>query len=203
MKKILSFIFMVALIGSLAAQERSVNLLGYGKVLDLKTTKNVPYNGGGSDQLIGTTRDTIDYYVILSNYEQGHPINFKALITLEPITTADTTVSIGVYQKTFTAESYSALIAPAATSQITTETTVSKTTLGVTNQITYTTASATDIIRQIVTTDSDTVTVAARTTTVLNNASLYYKYLMFRLIIAGADYTGSGIKVKRVELQFF
>jgi hypothetical protein len=219
MKRLLSLLFFVAFVGNLVAQERSVNLNG-SSLVDVTAIKNIAYNGNTSDRLIGTTRDTIDYYVILKNYELK-PLHFYCKIKLDTIAGADTTVSISVLEKKFGDESYSTLIAAALTAEIGGEVNTVKTSLGVVGEYTEThsiagynsVVPATDIpFTNPTAGTADTLEVpqitianAAQTITVTKTANtlLHYRYLCFRLIIAGSDYTGSGIKVKRVELQFF
>lgn len=199
MKKLIFLLSFVLLAVAAMAQERTV-VLNSGSVVDLNTKKLVAYNGTAADYLIPTTRDTIDYVLLIDN-QSGDPLNFYANITLTPISGADTTVSVGVYYKMFESQSYTQLIAPALTSAITTSTQVVKTTLGVTNQITNTTASAVDLLRQTIIANNDTITVATRTQTSLNNVALYYRYLKFRLILTGNDSVGTGIKVSRIEIK--
>lgn len=202
MKKIILLVIAVFAFIGVSAQERTVDL-GLGNLIDLTKTKNVAYNGTASDRLIPTTRDTIDYYLQISNYPGGAPMHFYAVITLDTIGGADTTVAITVQGKKFANQAYSDIIASALTSAVSAEQQNVKTTLGVTSYLTGTTASATDILKQQVTTNSDTITVAARTYTEVATNALYYKFLKFRLILQGNDFTGVGIRVKRVEIQFF
>lgn len=164
-------------------QERSVNLAGSNALMDLTVSKYIAYNGNTSDRLIPTTRDTIDYFVILKDFEPG-PLHFYARFTFDTIAGVDTTVLITVQEKKFAGEAYSDIIASAATSVISAEINVVKTSLGITTEFTETLAGGT-------------------TTTRLANTLLRYKYLKFRMILPGNDLVGTGIKVKRVELQFF
>jgi hypothetical protein len=182
----------------LFAQERTVNL----GLVDLTTTKNVAYNGGTNDRLIPTTRDTIDYYVQLSNYTAGHPLHFYCVFTFDTIAGIDTTIAITVQEKKFASESYTDVIASATTGVIRNDTSVVKTSLGL-SEFTETTASAVDFLQQTTIANKDTLTVAARSLTRVSNTLLYYKYLKFRLILQGNDSVGTGIRIKRVELQFF
>jgi hypothetical protein len=201
MKKTILLFSLILFAVSLMAQERTVDL-GNGNLIDITKTKVVAYNGGTSDRLLATTRDTIDYFVKVSNYGSG-PLHFYAVITLDTIAGVDTTVAITVQQKKFANESYADIIASALTSVVSAEQKVVKTSLGVTTLFTGTTAAATDTYLDMAAANSDTINVAARTYTQLANTSLYYSYLKFRLIIKGNDSVGTGIRVKRVELQFF
>jgi hypothetical protein len=221
MKRLLSLLFFVAFVGSLVAQERSVNLNG-STLVDVTTIKNIARNGGTSDRLIPTTRDTIDYYVILKNYEQK-PLHFYCNFTFDTIAGLDTTVSVTVLQKKFASESYSTLIAAANTDTIDGEVQYVRTSLGTVGEYTETHSIASHDIAGTafnITADTSTFkyypadtlrvpattfTEAIQTVTVTKtaNTSLHYKYLCFRLIINGNDLIGTGIKVKRVELQFF
>lgn len=201
MKRILFLIcFLLVGLGSIA-QERTV-VLNSGSYLDLNSTKYYFYSGTTSDYLIPTTRDTIDFVLLIKN-QSSDPLNFYAAITMTPIAGADTTVAITVQQKMFETGTYTDLIASALSSAITTTVITAKTTLGVTVQRTNTTASAVDLLRQTVIANNDTITVASRVQTEQVNASLYYRYLKFRLIIAGNDHVGTGIKVSRFEINFF
>lgn len=201
MKNIFLILSLVLFAIGLSAQERTVDL-GAGNAIDITKIKSIAYNGGLSDRLIPTTRDTIDYFVKVSNYNSG-PLHFYANITLAPIAGTDTTVAITVQEKKTASESYSDIIASSLTSVISAETNIIKTSLGVTTTLTGTTASAVDIIKQQVTTNSDTLTAAARTYTQVANSLLYYQYLKIRLILTGNDSVGTGVKVKRVEIQFY
>jgi hypothetical protein len=201
MKKIILLFSLILFAVSLMAQERTVDL-GNGNLIDITKTKVVAYNGGTSDRLLATTRDTIDYFVKVSNYGSG-PLHFYAVITLDTIAGVDTTVAITVQEKKFANESYTDIIASALTSVVSAEQKVVKTSLGVTSILTGTTAAATDYINDITASNTDTVIVAARSYTQVANPILYYSYLKFRLIIKGNDSVGTGIRVKRVELQFF
>lgn len=201
MKRILFLIcFLLVGLGSIA-QERTV-MLNNGAYLDLSTTKHYFYSGTTSDYLIPTTRDTIDFVILVKN-QTSDPLNFYAAITMAPIAGADTTVAITVQQKMFESGTYADLIASALSSAITTTVITAKTTLGVTAQETNTTAAAVDLLRQTVIANNDTLTVAQRIQTKQLNALLYYRYLKFRLIIKGNDSVGTGIKVTRFEINFF
>lgn len=201
MKKILFLIcFLLVGLGSIA-QERTV-ILNSGNYIDLNTTKWYAYNGTTSDYLIPTTRDTIDFVLLVKN-QSSLPLNFYASITMAPITGADTTVAITVQQKMFENGTYTDLIASALTSAITTTVITNKTTLGVTVQDTRTTASAVDLFRGSNIKNNDTLTVASRVQTIQLNPLLFYRYLKFRLILSGNDHVGTGIKVTRFEINFF
>jgi hypothetical protein len=194
---ILGLIFSLSLI----AQKRSVNING-STLVNVLNTKNVAYNGTINDRLIPTTRDTIDYYVILSNYGSG-PLHFYANFTFDTIAGADTTIAITVMEKKFGSQDYTDVIASSLTPAISAETQVVKTSIGVISPYTDSIAAAVDIVHQQTTTNADTINVSGRTITSLDNTLLYYRYLKFRLILQGNDAVGTGIKVKRVELQFF
>lgn len=182
MKNILSIILL--LIGfafTSFAQERTVNIAGVDKVIDITSVKTYAYNGGTLDRLIPTTRDTIDYYVIIDKYYPG-PIHWYANFTLDTIAGADTTISITVLGKQMNSQSWSTLKAAVTSSAVTGELQVSNTSIGSINAV-------------------DTAGLKYYTS---YKPSLLtsYRYLRFRLIIKGNDITGTGIKVKRVELNF-
>ena len=179
------------------AQERTV-YLNNNKVFDLSKETWYAYNGNTADRLIPTTRDTIDYIIRVDNGQMGKPMHFYANFTFDTIAGADTTIAITVMGKKFNSESYADIIASALTAEVTGELQVSKTTLGAVSEGTWTTAGATDTFNA-----DSTTTVASRSTTFLANSTLRYGYLKFRLILQGNDVTGTGIKVKRLELQFF
>lgn len=200
MKKLITLLFLVISFVALS-QERTV-YLNNNTALDLNVAKWYAYNGTTADYLLPTTRDTIDFVLQVSN-QGSAPLHFYAVITLAPIAGADTTVAITVQQKKFSGEAYSDVIASALTSAISTETLVVKTSLGVITPATTTIASATDYFIDETTTNTDTITVAARTITSLVNTLLYPRYMKFRLIIKGNDSVGTGIKVKRLEIQFY
>ena len=174
------FLFMIA---GTFAQDRTVNLAGGNNLVNTQTTKVVNYNGNTADRLIPTTRDTIDYYVTLSNYDPG-PQHFYAVFTFDTIAGADTTVAITVQGKKFANESYTDIIASDTTDAISAQTNVVTTSLGVVTEFTETLAGGV-------------------TTTRLANTLLRYRYLKFRLILPGNDTVGTGIKVKNVRLIFF
>ena len=173
------FLFMIA---GTFAQERTVNLAGGNNLVNTQTTKVVNYNGNTADRLIPTIRDTIDYYVTLSNYDPG-PQHFYAVFTFDTIAGADTTVAITVQGKKFANESYTDIIASDTTDAISAQANVT-TSLGVVTEFTETLAGGV-------------------TTTRLANTLLRYRYLKFRLILTGNDTVGTGIKVKNVRLIFF
>lgn len=178
MKKLFIFSILILLVCALFAQERTVNL----GIIDLKTTKNVPYNGTTNDRLVPTSRDTIDYTVTFSNYDAG-PIHWYANFTLDTIAGADTTISVTVLGKKMASETAWATLKAAATSSaVSAELQVSNTSFAI-NAV-------------------DTTSLKNYTSEKLNTL-LYNKYMNFRLILKGNDHTGTGIRVKRVELQFF
>lgn len=201
LKYILASFLFVLTCATVQAQERTVNLNG-GAALDLNVSKWYAYNGTTADRLLPTTRDTIDYVIQVKNQGSG-PLHFYAAITLSPVSGADTTVAITVQQKKFSGESYSDIIASALTSAVTAEQINVKTTLGVTTEYTSTVASATDYFNDEITTNTDTTLVSARTITNVANTLLYPRYIKFRLILKGNDSVGTGINVKRIEIQFY
>lgn len=200
MKKfIILFIAFLGLAVTSFAQERTV-LLNKGYEFDLSQTKWYAYNGNTADYLLPTTRDTIDYVLQVKNQGSG-PLHFYALITLDTVAGVDT-VAITVQQKKFAREDYSDLFA-SALYKIRADTNVVKTSLGVTSPYTMTVAAATDYFNDEVTTNTDTVLVSQRTITQVANTLLYPRYLKFRLILSGNDAIATGIRVKRIELQFY
>lgn len=200
------------------AQERTV-YLNNDKPFDLSERKWYAYNGNTADRLIPTTRDTIDYVIRVTNPEQGKPMHFYANFTFDTIAGADTTIAVTVMGKKFSSESYADIIASALTAEITGEVQVSKTTLGAVTEYTQTVAAHNLVFPSYeITTDTtglmgypaDTMTVASVTAaeasyaiTAVANSTLRYGYLKFRLILQGNDVTGTGIKMKRLEIQFF
>ena len=198
-----ALVLLLALVGfAVQAQERTV-LLNGGNQLDLNVSKWTAYNGNTADRLLPTTRDTIDYILQVKNQGSG-PLHFYALITLDTIAGVDTTVAITVQQKKFASESYSDIIASALTSVVSAEANVVKTSLGVTTQKTMTVAAATDYFNDEITTNTDTTLVSARTITEVANTLLYPRYIKLRLILTpGDDLVGTGVKVKRIEFQFY
>jgi hypothetical protein len=220
MKKLL-ILFVLFLSISVFCQERTVDL-NYGNLLDLTKVKKLAYNGTTSDRLIPTTRDTIDYYLRIKDYHENGPMHFYANITFDTIAGVDTTVAVTVMGKKFASEDYSDIIASALTDTIDSEVQYIRTTLGVTSEYTetYTFAASTDtflidttsITYALDTYGGDSVAFykatienVASTATVskIVSSNLYYGYLKFRLILQGNDSVGTGIKVKRIEIQFF
>lgn len=181
MKKFALFLIAFPMVAVGYAQERTVYLNG-GNVLDVSSKKMVTYNGYTSDRLIPTTRDTIDYILIVDN-QSSAPLHFTANIKLDPIAGADTTVSVAVDYKVFENSTYASLISPVVTSAITAPTVITKTSLGAISNMTATFA-------------------ADSTTTYVPNPVLYYRYIRFRLILQGNDSVGTGIAVKRIDLLF-
>lgn len=221
MKKVI-FLFTGIIVAINAfCQERTVDI-NFGKLLNVSEIKKIAYNGTASDRLIPTTRDTIDYYIQLTNMP-ATPLHFYVNFTFDTIAGADTTISITVQKKMFNSESYTDLIAASTTSAVTAELQVSKTSLGVTSEYTVTeTIASHNLVSAAHTLLTDTTGLAGypadsisvpayniveaahtATSTKVVNASLYYGYLKFRLIISGNDSVGTGIKVKRLELTFF
>lgn len=181
MKKIFSILFLTALILTAVAQERTV-LLNDGKTFDLSLSKEYNYTGTGSDYLIPTTRDTIDFVMKVANWGPGGT-HFYATFKLAPIAGADTTVRIVVLYKHDEGESYSTLKATATGSAVTTTVYYTSTSIGNINS-------------------SDT-TGMKYYTSFKPNPLLLYKYINFRLILLGNDSVGTGVKVQRVTLQFY
>lgn len=186
MKNILSILFLFAFALCSFGQERTVDM-GSGtttstKLVNLNLTKTVAYNGGASDYLLPTTRDTIDFVVAIDpSYKLG-PINYNVAVTLAPIAGADTTVSVTILGKKTAGATYGVLKAAALTSAVTSELIYEATSLGNINA-------------------ADTVGMKYYTS-FKGNTLLYYRYIKARLIIKGNDSVGTGIKVKRVEFQF-
>lgn len=198
MKKLFILLLLVLVTAVTFAQERTV-YLNADKQLDLSTVKMVAWNGNSTaDRLIPTTRDTIDFVLRVVNPPAGAPMHFYANFTFDTIAGADTTIAITVQGKKFYSETYSDIIASALTSAVTGELQVAKTTLGFSSDGTYVTATATDSFNA-----DSTITVSPRSTTFITNNTLRYGYLKFRLILKGNDSVGTGIKVKRLEIQFF
>lgn len=182
MKRILFLLLFIAVTIAATAQERIITL-NNGNALDLTSTKWFAYNWSGTlDNLIPTTRDTIDIVVMVKN-QSSEPLHFYASLTFSPITTADTTIAITVQEKKFNAELYTDIISSALTPEITAKTIIVKTSLGVVTE-------HTDVF-------------STPNTTRTANTLLYYKYLRFRLILKGDDKTGTGIMLNRFEIQFF
>jgi hypothetical protein len=205
MKKIIGILGMLLMFAAMQAQ--TTVLLNGGNALDLSKTKWYAYNYKSSvtDRLVSATanvHDTTEYILQVTGQNSG-PLHFYAVITLDTIAGVDTTVAITVQQKKFAGESYSDIIASALTSVVSAEQLVVKTTLGVTSEITETTAGATDLFRGTIIANNDTNTVAARTTTVVANTLLYPRYIKFRLLLMGNDLVGTGVKIKRIEIQFY
>lgn len=182
MKKIAILLIAVLLACVSMAQERTVYLNG-GKVVNLSEKQMVTFNGYTSDRLIPTTRDTIDYIVMVEG-QGAEPLHFTANIKLDTIAGADTTVNVAVDYKVFENSTYAELIAASLTSDISVPTVVTKTSIGTITGITADFAS-----------DS--------TTTYMNNPKLYYRYIRFRLILSGNDSVGTGVAVKRIDLLFY
>jgi hypothetical protein len=173
MKKIFGLIFCLAMLLSVSAQEKTVSL-NNGKILDISNGAVIGWTGTQIvDRLIPTTRDTIDFILQVSGQDQN-PCHFYATFTLDTIAGADTTVLFTVQEKKFSYEAYTDVIASAASAAVTAEIKHVRTSLGMTER-------------------SSEVT----------NTLLYYRYLKFRLIIAGNDHVGTGIKVKRLDIVFF
>ena len=206
MKKfiILSILALVAVL----TQAQTTVLLNGGNALDLNVSKWYAYNYTSSvtDRIVPATanvHDTTDYILRVTNQGSG-PLHFYAAITVDTLAGIDTTLNVGVWYKNFSGQDYAALIAAATTAGVVrNDTMVIRTTLGVSTVETLTTAGATDLIAQEITTNSDTVTVAARSTTSVVNPVLYYRYLKFRICSLGNDLVGTGVKVKRIEIQFY
>lgn len=204
MKKLILVLFL--LVGYLLnGQERTVLLKS--TPVDLTTTKVVAYNGNTSDRLIPTTRDTIDYYLIISNYPKD-PIHPYVNITLDTIAGVDTTVNVILMYKKFASESYSTLTS-GLSSVINGEVQKAVTSLGVISEFTETYTYAAHTLLTDTTGlagyPADSISVPSYTASVSSvvNSALYFTYFKVRLIISGNDSVGTGIKVKRVEIAFF
>lgn len=188
-------LFGMLLFGLMAySQERTVTTI----VLDNNSTGKYysyyDYIGNTTyDILIPTTRDTID---VPFDVRKSQGYNYSIITKFSPRTTADTTVTQKIYGRNSENESWT-LISTNVSSAVTTSNIVQT----INSSSTATIASATDLIKQTVSTNQDTITVAARTITY--SIETRYRYLLVRNILTGDDHTGNGVKIDEIELKLW
>jgi hypothetical protein len=150
------------------------------------------YDGGASDYLIPTTRDTIDFRF---DTKKHNPFDFNITMVYDTIAGIDTTVTVLVLGRNNDYEAWTTIstnVSAVVSAQIT-QTIASVKTASI--------ASAVDIIHQQTTTNADTINVAARTITFTNKSC--YQQICIRAILTGNDSVGTGAKIIYVALKTF
>jgi hypothetical protein len=155
--------------------------------------------GLSTDLLIYTTSDTID---IRFKVRKHRPFTIKTISKFDPITTADTTVSIAILGRNSENESYTS-ITSTTSSEVASDGTVAS--LSSATSPTYTaTIAAYDMLTDTTGLSgypADTISVPQQTITLTETSTLAeYNYITVRYIISGDDATGTGIEFKQLEI---
>jgi len=190
MKKLVILVLLAFSFASYA-QERTVeNSFGRNPI----TSLNYSYfevNGGSSDKLISTTRDTIDY---VFDTEKSKLFDISAMVTLDTIAGADTTVTFAILGRNSENDSWNA-IASTTTSAVATDDVFTELT-------TYASYYEQHVIDTTLTSGAVDATDAFYVTNV-DYSAVSYRWINLRLIIDGDDATGTGISVDKVELKLW
>lgn len=193
MKKLIFFIALFVASLATIAQERTVSVSEFSRdPVSGNPYSYYLYNGGSSDQLIPTTRDTIDYVFTVSKYK---PYDVSAMVTLDTIAGADTTATVAILGRNSLNDSWNA---------ITSTTTSAVTTDGVFTELT-TYADYHEKATIDTTLTSTALALAGDSVsyyvTNVVYSSVMWRYINVRLIISGDDSVGTGISVDSVELK--
>jgi len=190
MKKLVILVLLAFSFASYA-QERTVeNSFGRNPI----TSLNYSYfevNGGSSDKLIPTTRDTIDY---VFDTKKSKLFDISAMVTLDTIAGADTTVTFAILGRNSENDSWNA-IASTTTSAVATDDVFTELT-------TYASYYEQHVIDTTLTSGAVDATDAFYVTNV-DYSAVSYRWINLRLIIDGDDATGTGISVDKVELKLW
>lgn len=188
MKNILIIGFLLFCVG-LTAQVRTIT-----KQMEQGATYYL-YTGVANDTLTSPAQDTIDLVIEYRADNWVKKLTIKSRFDMR--STADTTVAISVFGKEFSDDAaYVEVIASTLSSAVTANNVVSI----LSSDYTETTAAAVDLISQITSSNTDTVTVAARTVTPFDKS---YRFYRIRYIIKGNDSVGTGIKLDQFEIKMY
>ena len=188
MKKLFIILSLIALAivacNPSSAQERTVT-----RTLPTGTYYDV-YNGGTSDVLTPTTRDTIDLVYVYQSPEYVTKVAVK--IRYDVVVGADTTVAASLFGKEFSDDAtYISIIGSSVSSAVAANNTIQV--LALDPYI----AEAQYITGRV--TGGDTINVAHN----LTPFDFSYRYYRLRLILQGNDAVGTGVKVDQVEVKFY
>jgi len=154
----------------------------------------IVHSNPGADTLSGT-QDTIDF--VFKYKAEGFVKKIAVKIRYDLISGVDTTVHASLFGKEFFDDpTWVSIIAPTTSSVVS----VNNTMQILTSDYTETTAAAVDFLQQTLVATKDTLTVAARINTPIDQS---YRFYRLRLIVAGDDSVGKGIKVDEVELKLY
>jgi hypothetical protein len=188
MKKLLFIMSLVLIVITLTAQDKTRSVQ-----FDENGTY-VVYSGIPGDTLSGT-QDTIDF---VFKYKSGGFVKKIAVkIRYDLISGVDTTVHASLFGREFYDDPTWVSIIASTTSSVVS---VNNTIQILTSDYTETTAAAVDFLQQTLVATKDTLTVAARINTPIDQS---YRFYRLRLIVAGNDSVGKGIKIDEVELKFY
>ena len=154
----------------------------------------IVHSNPGADTLSGT-QDTIDF--VFKYKAEGFVKKMAVKIRYDLISGVDTTVHASLFGKEFFDDPTWVSIIASTTSSVVS---VNNTMQILTSDYTETTASAVDFLQQTLVATKDTLTVAARINTPIDQS---YRFYRLRLIVAGDDSVGKGIKVDEVELKLY
>lgn len=192
MKKLINILFLVILSVSIFAQERTVSK-------DFRRTGDTyyKYTGTAADTLIATNQDTIDYVFKVMQHYFVKKIDVK--IRYDVVAGADTTVSAQLDGKEFSDQTtYTSIISAANSSAVAANNTVHIISSDYTESIgAHTLLTDTTGLSGY---PADSIAVPAQTVTPADKSFRYYR---LRLIIAGDDATGTGIKVDEIEIKLY
>lgn len=191
MKKLISLFVLLFIVLGAIAQERTVTS---GLVLDRDAAKGkysyINYEGGSSDRLIYTTRDTIDY---VFQVKKTRMFDVSAGVTFSPILGADTTVTIAILGRNSTNDSWNAI-----TSGLSAVVTTDDVFKEVTTFSSYHEKATIDTLLT-----SGALAADAFYVTNVVYSAVGYRYINIRLILTGDDSVGTGIQVDNVELKTY
>jgi len=191
MKKLVILVLLAFSFASYA-QERTVeNSFGRNPI----TSLNYSYfevNGGSSDKLISTTRDTIDY---VFDTKKSKLFDISAMVTLDTIAGADTTATFAILGRNSENDSWNA-IASTTTSAVATDDVFTELT-------TYASYYEQHVIDTTLTSGAIAIDTVSYYVTNVDYSAVSYRWINLRLIIDGDDATGTGISVDKVELKLW
>lgn len=194
MKKLFILLALIPFFMSLNAQERTISKIGSTNALSESKTLYT-YTAVSADTLIATNQDTIDLVLEYRGTKMIKKITVKS--RFDTIAGADTTVLVSVFGKEFADDpTYVQIIAATASSEVSAANTVQ-----VLSSDPYGTTAAFDAtLKQIVTTNNDTISYPIQTFTPFDKT---YRFYRVRYIISGDDKVGTGVKLDEVEFKIY
>lgn len=184
---------MIIVLGAMA-QERTVSLITLDKSAGGRYYSYYNYSGTSSDQLIYTTRDTID---IPFNIRKSKRCDISVGVTFSPILGADTTATIAILGRNSLNDSWNSI-----TSGLSAAVTTDDVYKEVTTFSTYDEKATIDttLLSTALASTKDSVSFYV---TNVSFSAVGYRYINVRLIITGDDSVGTGIQVDNVEFKIW